>query len=117
MKCACGGFFEKLPDLEGMYCSKCGQYTDITIVDDVSATIGSVYDPERAKQFRGVPMTELVAGAESKGRIKMTIPSYCSKQEGEKLINMQLDYLSYLKNEIDKRKLDIYSSRGKKECD
>ena len=117
MKCKCGGIFRKLPDLEGMYCDKCEEYTDITIVDGASADVQSIYDPERAKPFRGTPMTELTIGSETRGRCKIVIPTYCTKEEGESLINMQLDYLSYLKDEIDRRKLDIYSSRGKKESE
>lgn len=115
MKCKCGGIFRKLPDLEGMYCDKCDAYTDIEIVNETDATVGSIYDPERAKQFRGTPMTELTIGSETRGRCKVTIPAYCTKEEGESLINMQLDYLTYLKQQIEERKLDIYSTRGKKE--
>lgn len=117
MKCKCGGTFCKLPDLEGMYCDKCGEFTDIEIVNSIDANLRSIYDPERAKQFRGTPMTELTIGSETRGRCKVVIPAYCTKEEGESLINMQLDYLSYLKGEIDRRHLDIYSTRGKKECD
>lgn len=118
MKCKCGGFFQKLPDLEGRYCDKCGEYTDIEIVEsDTDSRISSIYDPERAKQFRGTPMTELTIGSETRGRCKVTIPAYCTKEEGESLINMQLDYLSYLKREVERRGLDIYSTKGRKEID
>lgn len=117
MKCKCGGIFRKVPDLEGMYCDKCEEYTDIEIINETDANIRSIYDPERAKQFRGTPMTELVIGSETRGRCKVVIPAYCTRDEGESLINMQLDYLTYLKNQIEERKLDIYATKGKKESD
>ena len=117
MKCKCGGIFRKLPDLDGMYCDKCDEYTDITLVDGSDADMEKIYDAERIKAIRGVPTTELTIGSETKGRCKVVIPTYCTKEEAESLINMQLDYLSYLKDEIDKRHLDIYSSRGKKESE
>ena len=97
MKCKCGGTFEKLPELDGMYCNRCNEYTDITIIDGADANLDKIYDPERVKQFRGTPMNEITLGSETKGRIKVCIPSYCTKDEAESLINMQLDYLSYLK--------------------
>lgn len=117
LRCRCGGFFRNVPDLDGLYCDQCDAYVDAEIVEDTTANIQNIYDPERAKQFRGTPMTELTIGSETRGRCKIVIPTYCTKEEGESLINMQLDYLTYLKDEIDRRKLDIYSSRGKKESE
>lgn len=117
MKCKCGGIFRKLPDLDGMYCDKCDEYTDIQIVEDGNVDIESIYDPERAKQFRGTPMTEICLGSETYGRVKANIPVYCTKEEAKSLINMQLDYLSYLKDEVERRNLDIFSKRGKKESE
>ena len=114
MRCKCGGIFGELPDLEGMYCDKCGEYTDIIIIEEDEANLTKIYDPDRIKTIRGLPVTELTIGSETKGRCKVVIPAYCTKDEAKKIIDMQVDYLSYLKDEINRKELDIYSTRGKK---
>ena len=117
IRCKCGGTFCSSPDLEGMFCDKCGEFANISLEETGNADLNAIYDPERVKQFRGTPMNEITLGSETKGRVKICIPSFCTKQEAEILINMQLDYLSYLKGEVEKRNLDIYSTRGKKDSD
>ena len=111
MRCKCGGIFEKLPELDGMYCNKCNEYTDITIVDGVDADLNKIYDPERVKQFRGTPMNEITYGTDGKGKVKVIYPSFCTEDEIKYLIDKEINNLKYLLDKCKDLGLDIGSKK------
>ena len=121
-QCECGGTFVKIEGLEGMYCEKCNNWVPENdnsipaslVEDNVYTKVGKLYDVDRIRAIRGVPLNEICIGSETKGRVKISIPSYATPEEAKALISINLDLLQYTKNEIERRGLDIFSSRGKK---
>lgn len=104
--------------LEGVFCEddKCGYFSpEIPSQADIMTDAKQIFSEDRVKYLRGVPCDVFVIGSETKGRIQIQIPVGSSKAERRLVIDSALDDLEYLKDEIDKRKLDIYSTRGKKE--
>ena len=115
LTCECGGTFKKIEGLEGCYCDKCNAWSSEEICESAPVSIEKLYLPERIKDIRGIPLNAITIGSESKGRVAISIPSYATPEEAKQVISMYLDLLQYTKDEIDRRGLDIYSSRGKKE--
>lgn len=110
-RCECGGEFQTLEDLEGMFCSKCNKYLDEEESKDMGHPMSSLYSESRARVMRGVPMMYIRIGSETKGRIEIPIPSYATPDESRKLIDTALGYMKYTKDEIDRLELDIYTTR------
>lgn len=121
IKCPnCGKSLVIKEGLEGLWCPdpKCGYYDPSDpSSEDILATGNAkeIFSEDRVKHLRGVPMDIFTIGSEAKGRIQIQIPCGCTKAERRFLINNAIDDLEYLKNTIDEKHLDIYSSRGKKE--
>ncbi len=117
LMCTCGGVFRQYPDLVGLCCDSCGalvtgDYNKLAGVDD-SKTLDDAFSEERARVVRGVSMSEISIGTESKGKICIKYPPYLSPSEQKQLIDSQLDVLEYTKKQVATRGMDIYSSRGK----
>lgn len=119
LKCPkCGKQMVIKEGLEGSFCEddKCGYFSpEIPSQADIMTDAKQIFSEDRVKYLRGVPCDVFVIGSETKGRIQIQIPVGSSKAERRLVIDSALDDLQYLKDEIDKRKLDIYSTRGKKE--
>lgn len=101
-----------------MFCEddKCGYYTpDTPSQSDIVTDAKQIFSEDRVKYLRGVPCDVFTIGSETKGRIQIQIPVGSSKAERRLIIDSVLDDLEYLKAEIDKRELDIYTTKGKKE--
>lgn len=111
--CKCGGTFHAIPGLAGSFCNKCNAWTDSVFPEDT--TLSNVYNIERIKNIRGLPITEITIGSESKGRIKISMPAYATEEESKKIIDMNLELLRYTKQKIEDAGIDIYVSRGKKD--
>ena len=114
-QCECGGKFIKIDGLEGCYCDKCNNWVPWEYPDEDPIDASALFNIERIKAIRGVPLNEICIGSETKGRVKIAIPAYATSEEAKAIISMNLDLLQYTKNEIEKRNMDIYTSRGKKE--
>lgn len=109
-QCECGGLYYALEDLDGLFCAKCNKH----IEDDGTRSIDKLsagYTEARAKVMRGVPMSYIKVGSETKGRVEIAIPCYFTPVERRELINAYLDDLEYTKDSVDKRGLDIYTGR------
>jgi len=113
-KCICGGLFKEEKGVEGYFCDKCGEWKESLSEDitDLSLLYGDV---ERIKAIRGIPMSEIIIGSETKGRIKVIIPCYATPAESKLIIDTHLDLLQYTKEQILNRGLDIFTIRGKKD--
>lgn len=110
--CECGGTFEKIEGLEGMFCNKCNAYTpDEPTSTDKTFEMSSIYSEERLKSIRGVPHSTISIGSETKGRLQVMIPAYCTPSERKYLIDSNIDSLQYALSEIKKRGIDIMPSR------
>lgn len=119
LKCPkCGKQMLIKEGLDGVFCEddKCGYYSDETPSQaDIVTDARQIFSEDRVKYLRGVPCDVFIIGSETKGRIQVQIPVGSSKAERRLIIDSALDDLQYLKNEIDKRGLDIYTTKGKKE--
>lgn len=110
--CECGGLFKELADLEGLYCNKCSKHIEGTVKfgsEDVA--LRHLYSEDRAKVVRGVPMSYIKIGSETKGRIEISIPCYATATEARAIIDKHLDYLKYTSIGIESRDLDIFTTR------
>ena len=70
-----------------------------------------LYSEDRAKVVRGVPMSYIKIGSETKGRIEISIPCYATATEARAIIDKHLDYLKYTSIGIESRDLDIFTTR------
>lgn len=110
--CECGGRFEELADLEGMYCNRCSKHIEgVVSLKEEDKALRHMYSEDRAKVVRGVPMSYIRIGSETKGRIEISIPCYATSSEARAIIDKHLDYLKYTSNGIEERELDIFTTR------
>lgn len=119
LKCPkCGKPMVIKEGLEGVFCEdeKCGYYSpDTPSQADIITDVKQIFSEDRLKPLRGVPCDTFIVGSETKGRLQIQIPVGCSKTERRLVIDSALDDMEYLKSEIDKRQLDIYTTRGMKQ--
>lgn len=109
-KCGIGDLIRAQDGMEGSFCNHCNEWSDYEPPVTVNGVdIASIYDPERIKAIRGIPYTELSFGSETKGRLKASIPAFCSKEEAHALIDMQIEYLKYALARVQSEGLDIFT--------
>lgn len=110
--CECGGRFEQLADLDGLFCNECGKHIEGVITfDESDKALRHLYSEDRAKVVRGVPMHYLKLGSETKGRIEISIPCYATNAESVALVDKQLALMKYAKDQVEVLDLDIFTGR------
>ena len=105
-KCSCGGHFEYIEGLEGLWCDTCGAN-----VPDFTKGVESSFTDDKLKSVRGVPVNRIIIGSESKGRLEITAPIFLSFEEQKRLVDQQIALLEYTKSQIAEKGLDIMPKR------
>ena len=105
-KCSCGGSFEYIEGLEGLWCDTCGAN-----VPDFTKGVESSFTDDKLKSVRGVPVNRIIIGSESKGRLEITGPIFLSFEEQNRLVDQQIALLEYTKSQIAEKGLDIMPKR------
>lgn len=108
-KCKCGGEYLHTDGLDGYYCNKCNKWVES--VDEHEASLSVIYDQERIKAIRGLPVNEIIYGTDGRGKVKVSIPVYASEEEAKFLIDMNVSLLKYTINKCNDCGLDIGSKR------
>jgi hypothetical protein len=114
--CKCGGVFEEVGGLEGLFCNRCGEFlcgSDCHGPMSIPPKIKNIIDPNdsRLKAIRGVPTNKITLGSESQGRLEIVIPIYFTEDEQKKTIQQQVDLLEYALKLIKDKGLDIMPKR------
>ena len=105
-KCSCGGTYERIEGLEGLWCDTCGAN-----VPDFTRGVESSFTDDKLKSVRGVPVNRIIISSESKGMLEITAPIFLSFDEQKRLIDQQIALLEYTKSQIQAKNLDIMPKR------
>lgn len=90
----------------------CNKHIDGVIAfEEEDKALRHLYSEDRAKVVRGVPMSYIKMGSETKGRIEISIPCYATANEARAIIDKHLNYLKYTTAGVESRNLDIFTTR------